>query len=244
MPLQGIVAKREALSFLPGIESNSWSSGVVAVRASPEIDSTYLFRTYDAPRNQDVPEDYPLNPGSADDCQIWQAARPTSAAPLYFPPVKIEGDVFLDGGIGTNNPARMTLSEVSRASPAHSRVVTRTCLVSIGAGARPPVPRIQGISKSVGIFHYALDSLTKTLSTHRDVANIAGAIGLAYFRFTVPVLDINIDEWWARKGSTGQTLSTIGFIRQETSTYLEEPAVAESIHRCTELLVINLQSQR
>jgi predicted acylesterase/phospholipase RssA len=35
---------------------------------------------------------------------IWKAARATSAAPFYFPSFQNNGKVFVDGGLGWNNP--------------------------------------------------------------------------------------------------------------------------------------------
>jgi patatin-like phospholipase/acyl hydrolase len=36
--------------------------------------------------------------------KLWEAARATSAAPLYFAPMKIKDQSFVDGGLQANNP--------------------------------------------------------------------------------------------------------------------------------------------
>lgn len=36
--------------------------------------------------------------------KLWEAARATSAAPTYFPPMKVGNYTFVDGGLQANNP--------------------------------------------------------------------------------------------------------------------------------------------
>ena len=38
------------------------------------------------------------------DYKIWEAARATSAAPTYFPRMKLDEYEYVDGGVGFNNP--------------------------------------------------------------------------------------------------------------------------------------------
>ena len=38
------------------------------------------------------------------DYKIWEAARATSAAPTYFPRIKLGDHEYVDGGLGFNNP--------------------------------------------------------------------------------------------------------------------------------------------
>lgn len=78
----------------------------------------YLFRTFDhlppapfAPASRKYQH---LNPGHAHRMPIWQVARATSAAPTFFEPLKAEGYMFKDGGLGTNNPASVALQEVTQ----------------------------------------------------------------------------------------------------------------------------------
>ncbi|KAG8896301.1 hypothetical protein FRC01_011900, partial [Tulasnella sp. 417] len=60
-----------------------------------------VFRTYDNPFQQQ----------SADNCEIWEAARATSCAPMFFPDIQVEGIHYSDGGLGHNNPADLVLNE-------------------------------------------------------------------------------------------------------------------------------------
>jgi predicted acylesterase/phospholipase RssA len=70
-------------------------------------------------------------------CTIWQAARATTAAPTFFAPMPIDNPrptiIYIDGGLGNNNPSRLALAESRRIWGAEAKV----CLVSIGTGQRP-----------------------------------------------------------------------------------------------------------
>jgi len=50
-----------------------------------------------------------------DDCEIWEAARATSAAPFYFPGIRIgpNNHKFWDGGLANNNPVDEVWAEKS-----------------------------------------------------------------------------------------------------------------------------------
>lgn len=72
------------------------------------------------------------------ECTVWQAARATSAAPLYFRPFKLERPhqeilVLCDGGLNTstiNNPIFEVMNEANRLDPQRGI----GCVVSIGTG--------------------------------------------------------------------------------------------------------------
>jgi hypothetical protein len=44
-------------------------------------------------------------------CEVWQAGRATSAAPVYFDPISIHGQIFVDGGVCENNPVGVARKE-------------------------------------------------------------------------------------------------------------------------------------
>ncbi|KAH0585552.1 hypothetical protein H2248_008784 [Termitomyces sp. 'cryptogamus'] len=67
-------------------------------------------------------------------CSIWQAARATSAAPLYLPPITINNVEFVDGGMMFNNPSILLMGEVNAVYGFGRR--TRR-LLSIGTGMQP-----------------------------------------------------------------------------------------------------------
>jgi len=67
------------------------------------------------------------------DFPIWQVARCSSAAPVYFPPMKIDGDcdyhALIDGGIFANNPAMCAYTEARLMAPDRE-----VLMVSLGTG--------------------------------------------------------------------------------------------------------------
>jgi hypothetical protein len=106
------------------------------VCALPGIGSDHpiRFRTYDASELKNP------TPGM-NDCPIWKACRATSAAPTYFDSIDVKGinhsnslrekTIFIDGGLGFNNPARQVLHEAAILEPFQNRICS---LVSIGTG--------------------------------------------------------------------------------------------------------------
>jgi hypothetical protein len=67
-------------------------------------------------------------------CKIWEAARATSAASTFFEPISIgpNGQTFVDGALGFNNPIRLLDRESRDLWPDESRV-----FLSIGTGSAP-----------------------------------------------------------------------------------------------------------
>jgi len=100
---------------------------VVATRAGSADGSAVLFRSYRC-------EGF-----NADKCEIWQAARSTSAAPTFFKPMFVDvpapGGWFVDGGVRFNNPSELALAEAGRIWTD----VRRFTLVSIGTGRQENV---------------------------------------------------------------------------------------------------------
>lgn len=89
-----------------------------------------LFRTYEPPHGRFI------------DCMIWEAARATSAAPIFFKPIEIDVGYgvrtrYIDGGLGNNNPTDLVLQEAGNIFP--NRKIA--CIISIGTG-RPKNPRL------------------------------------------------------------------------------------------------------
>jgi len=83
-------------TFVTVVTSGAGSAGVEA----------YRLRSYQTPRGgtDSAPTDYSWT--------VRQAARATSAAPLYFAPLAIDSQVFQDAGAsGFNNPASEALQE-------------------------------------------------------------------------------------------------------------------------------------
>ena len=69
-------------------------------------------------------------------CSIWQAARATSAAPLYFPPIRFGNPPakYVDGGLRYNNPVRALCDEAKRVWKKPKHRIGR--IISIGTGIK------------------------------------------------------------------------------------------------------------
>ncbi|KAI1354102.1 acyl transferase/acyl hydrolase/lysophospholipase [Xylaria sp. FL0043] len=194
-------------------------------------DILYVFRSFDFnPTRRDaavVPES--REPRLADDCQIWQVARATSAAPTYFSPIEINGRCFMDSGIGTNNPAAVALYEVGLLN----ETMKTTLLISIGTGSSRPASRFGTFSRLRALVNTA----TETEETHHRLSALTEQSGDPYFRFSGPDLDMELDEWRTKRRKSGQKLHTIEFIRQQTMSYLEKDEVRDGLRKCADLLV-------
>ncbi|KAJ7443906.1 hypothetical protein B0H11DRAFT_452455 [Mycena galericulata] len=106
----------------PQTQSGACRTFVCTRKMHVEADSTtpLLLRTYESPGSP------------ATTCTIWQAARATSAAPIFFPPVKVEFEdqtaSFIDGGTGHYNPTPDLLQEAKIIFPGRRL----RCLINIG----------------------------------------------------------------------------------------------------------------
>ena len=64
---------------------------------------------------------YPVGTNEMFNCTIWEAARATSAAPTIFKSIEIGGpgtrQLYIDGGVGLNNPTRQVIVEAESAFP-------------------------------------------------------------------------------------------------------------------------------
>ncbi|KAF4690430.1 hypothetical protein FOZ60_017422 [Perkinsus olseni] len=106
---------------------------------------------------------------------IYQCARATTAAPVYFAPVVLEdGTVIQDGAMVANNPAHLALHEAARVFP-NRRV---ECLVSIGTGRVPIEDLGATYTAKAGLYSITRDLLAMVYSaTSTEVtAHILGDI--------------------------------------------------------------------
>ena len=166
---------------------------------------------------------------NAERCTIWKAARATSAAPTFFKPAVIEipppGRIFVDGGLGHNNPSELALEEVQKIWPS----VQRCCLVSIGTGRQKSVKFIENsvvttteepqgilsllwgaipgattVSRSVSglatlkkIGEACVALTTNSEMVHQRVFRRSASENFPYYRFNVErgMDDIGLQEW-------------------------------------------------
>ena len=60
---------------------------------------------------------FPITSWDNCDAYIWESARSSSAAPLYFPPYRFYGKSLIDGGIAANNPSLIAYALASSLYP-------------------------------------------------------------------------------------------------------------------------------
>ena len=108
---------------------------------------------------------------------IWEAARATSAAPLYFPPLDVRGQTYYDGALHCNNPVIEVIKEARTEFP----VSCIKTLVSIGTGSTK-ITEPYGL---FGILYSFMERVTDTEARHQDVLNDDSFkdVRPGYFRF-------------------------------------------------------------
>ena len=77
-----------------------------------------------------------LHPSSQD---VYEAAKATSAAPYYFPPVKGR---FIDGGIMASNPTLPAMVRIMEETKKEGKQAKLGCVISLGTG-KPPVEELE-----------------------------------------------------------------------------------------------------
>lgn len=81
---------------------------------------------------------YPVGMGAGGiaPCTIWEAARATTATSDLFPPIMVDGTLYIDGALGMfNNPSELAKEEAGR--------IWQGCeiglLLSVGTGSQKPI---------------------------------------------------------------------------------------------------------
>ena len=108
-------------------------TNVLVTSYDTEASAPFFFKSWRTKRPADDP-DY------QDDFKAWQAARATSAAPTYFPPLQLlplkrrvdAPRTLVDGGVFANDPAVCAYAEAVRLT--RGEPATRIVLVSLGTG--------------------------------------------------------------------------------------------------------------
>ena len=143
---------------------------------------------------------------------ISNVSLATSAAPLYLPPLPLNGNSLIDGGVFQNNPARLGLVQATSIKPTFKRA----CVLSVGTGLGEvgfdepitpgpllaSVPFEDTIKSLVGLFDAAIagnqEAVHKGLSLEEQYTfNSVTLDNLYYYRFQVnldPVQDNELDN--------------------------------------------------
>ena len=183
-----IVVRDSLIDWAPSLTPSNLSF-VCAVSSTSVTDPAgpTCFRTYD---------EKPHN------CEIWEAARATSAAPRFFSAIEIGTPAFkfryMDAGLGYNNPVKQVTAE---AATLFGREAPVTCVVSIGTGSKEPTSYDKpGVVQK--IVPTKLAEVLKKIATNSEIIaeemkkrcrNIPGI----YYRLNVDhgLDSIELDEW-------------------------------------------------
>lgn len=142
-------------------------------------------------------------------CTVWQAARATSAAPTFFPPIRFgtPAQNWVDGGLRHNNPVRALYDEARRIWPTQSgRKIG--CIISIGAGD-PPLHAVGKRGKDLlqALVKISTDTKQTAREFRNEMEHLPPADGFKYFRLNAgpAVAAIGLEEWKVFDRLTGAT---------------------------------------
>lgn len=168
-------------------------------------------------------------------CQIWQAARATTAAPSYFEPIEIADDdgtrrTYVDGAVLCNNPTEQVLRESERLLGPKRRL---GCIISIGTGKadRIALKPAKGIWKALPFsdrvpwIPVSKELVTATETVHTKLSERFTMFGRTYFRFQAgdSVKSVALDEW-----------ERLDEIESRTRAYLQDVKVSNQLDLAVE----------
>ncbi|KAK2780857.1 hypothetical protein FQN53_000924 [Emmonsiellopsis sp. PD_33] len=214
-------------------------------------DGIHLWRTYDHEKPIGRKGSYGFghkNPSKAHSETIWEVARSTSAAPMYFESIKLGNREFFDGGLGANNPAYYGLQEILQKD-----IRPPSFFLSIGTGLKPKQPskkkkrsiareilsdhgsRKQFVRKYFGLGRMAKGSLVDTEPIVGDWSGTCEQTGTDHWRFNVPtgLGAVPLDDWDPPKSGD----ETLDKITKLTDAYLATPKAQDTLDLCARQLV-------
>lgn len=121
-------------------------------------------------------------------CEIWEAARATSAAPFYFNRIKVDDDTYVDGGLRSNNPVIQTVIE---GMYLYKDWRPAGCVVSLGTGQPPKIElddnqgRLGDVGSLLSLLTSAVSQITSSKQADEDMKQLNRHKTLAkeYYRF-------------------------------------------------------------
>jgi hypothetical protein len=200
-------------------------------------------------------------------CEIWEAARATSAAPFYFPSIVIDGREMYDGGFGTNNPSVQALLTEVLPVEGSAENLRDAVFVSIGTGSSRAEPDAEeendnvagGIRKDGSIRRSQSfgpgASLGGVLNTARSLVGVArGAVAavtdtaMAHAQMkslnpTMGIVYFRFNVPGIRDLALDDT-SAMNRVTDATQRYLDRPSVSKRLRDCAERLVRNRRARR
>lgn len=181
---------------------------------------------------------YATKTSPADTCEIWEAGRATSAAPSYFPSIKIPDEQgqpcsYVDGGLGYNNPSKELLNEARGVfGPEHSI----GCFISIGTGRDKNVS-LSNVRKFSSAYQAFRAIALSSEQAHWNMKQYFSRNPDVYFRFNAGarLIDTKGDEDFVRAVSM-EDWHKMKQIEGLTEEYLAETDTEVSVSKCARKL--------
>lgn len=204
-----------------------FSPNSFVVTVKKDTNTPVRFRSY--PQKDD---------GDIDTCAIWEAGRATSAAPLYFPTMKVvvkgvENEYF-DGGMISNNPIQDLKQEISYEFNSQQP----QCVISLGTGKVDKAAEDRSFGSKLlkwatggfGKIGWTLLTLaTDTEAKHLEIMDEDEYRDFRknYYRFNVEgnMGSIGLDQW-----------KRMPEMRHATEAYLDSQSIADLIIQCANKL--------
>ena len=136
--------------------------------------------------------------------KLWEAARASSAAPTYFEAFE---NVFIDGGVMSNNPTLDGMSEMVQQLMLEGNPLKIGMVVSLGTGVVPskPTPGINLQRKAAtlvddlkglwGLVQVLVAQVTASDGQEVERAQAwCNTLKCPFFRFSAPIKDIDLNE--------------------------------------------------
>ena len=237
---------------------------VMAYAEHNKTEAPYLFRTYYAPppdkdqKKTKLRQTTVRTHGPAPKLRIWEISRATSAAPKYFPPIKIkvlaehsaQGYVrFKDGGFGCNNPSEEAYHDIVHKHGGFSSKMGP--FISIGTGVTPLklfAEKHGNLPNALANMHAAHKHPTRTLHAHDAMTRLSRRDGddiFPYYRFDggERLGKVELDEWKGHRftgitrRSTEPGCKTLEEMFVATAAYLQDRDVNRDLDECARTLV-------
>jgi predicted acylesterase/phospholipase RssA len=219
-----IVARRSGSDLLRSQDAPQHKGkAFVCAIDETELGAVHRLRTYDTNDSSDE---------WLRDCKVWEAARATTAAPLNFKAMTIQGTsgkkTFVDAALGYNNPVEQLLDE---ACNLFHRERTVGALVSLGTGTRKMSlanpENVSGAGYIASVAATLKNEATDTERAHQRVKTQLKRCPDTYYRFNVPDAadEVKLAEW-----------KKMGELKGMTMDYVRDEAVDRKIDYLVELL--------
>lgn len=196
--------------------------------------------------------------GRASDAKIWKVARATSAAPKYFSKQIIDKAPYLDGGMGTNNPALHVFDDIEMKHDGRYPEL----VITVGTGLKvkgdemsapakqlmtrrgfKPVRHLVGMLKTATLElpdivtdserdHDRLRRKVNGLRRERQKRDSQIVTDPQYFRFNADDLGslVKLDEWKpSKEGDQPNGNATLKTLSRVTDDYLKKDDVTQDL---------------